>query len=269
MMRNRSVIILLCFNLDMVLTQFSLSTLQWHKKTMNCHFVTKPLCNIHTFTSVTEYTSSSIIDFYRDVFLSFYVIPQSVACLQDTLGSILEDINHKVVKYLTRKLNNLMTKSQRLCRITNSKTKFLYFLNHLPAHWKDLSKKNHLLSSTALMLHFCASKCHLLTRYIVQQAWAAQSLKTECHDCHQIWRTARFRVGNGCSLWLQYFLSRILLTRFCLYIIMYTKILEVNLFAFAHMYSWIKSGRVLNGELLCTKILEVNLFTFIKACLHV
>ena len=29
-----------------------------------------------------------------------------------------------------------------------------------------------------------------------------------------------------------------------------------------HMYSGITSGRVLNGELLCTKILEVNLFAF-------
>ena len=29
-----------------------------------------------------------------------------------------------------------------------------------------------------------------------------------------------------------------------------------------YMYSGITSGRVLNGELLCTKILEVNLFAF-------
>ena len=29
-----------------------------------------------------------------------------------------------------------------------------------------------------------------------------------------------------------------------------------------HMYSGITSGRVLNGELLYTKILEVNLFAF-------
>ena len=32
-----------------------------------------------------------------------------------------------------------------------------------------------------------------------------------------------------------------------------------------HMYSGITSGRVLNGELLYTKILEVNLFTFADA----
>ena len=63
------------------------------------------------------------------------------------------------------------------------------------------------------------------------------------------------------------------------YINSYTKILEVNLFAFAyrlfhrdfsplngasciHRYSGITSGRVLDGELLYTKILEVNLFAF-------
>ena len=33
-----------------------------------------------------------------------------------------------------------------------------------------------------------------------------------------------------------------------------------------HMYSGITSGRVLNGELLYTKILEVNLFAFATDC---
>ena len=65
--------------------------------------------------------------------------------------------------------------------------------------------------------------------------------------------------------------------------LLYTKILEVNLFAFAyrlfrrdfspldgtyiyiyaiHMCSGITSGRVLNGELLYTKILQINLFEY-------
>ena len=35
-----------------------------------------------------------------------------------------------------------------------------------------------------------------------------------------------------------------------------------------HMYSGITSGRVLNGELLYTKILEVNLFAFAYRLLH-
>ena len=35
-----------------------------------------------------------------------------------------------------------------------------------------------------------------------------------------------------------------------------------------HIYSWIKSGRVLNGELLHTKILEVNLFAFAYRLFH-
>ena len=33
-----------------------------------------------------------------------------------------------------------------------------------------------------------------------------------------------------------------------------------------HMYFGITNGRVLNGELLCTKILEVNLFAFATSC---
>ena len=35
-----------------------------------------------------------------------------------------------------------------------------------------------------------------------------------------------------------------------------------------HMYSVITSGRVLDGELLCTKILEVNLFAFAYRLFH-
>ena len=35
-----------------------------------------------------------------------------------------------------------------------------------------------------------------------------------------------------------------------------------------HMYSGITSGRVLNGELLYTKILEVNLFAFAYRLFH-
>ena len=35
-----------------------------------------------------------------------------------------------------------------------------------------------------------------------------------------------------------------------------------------HMYSGITSGRVLDGELLCTKILEVNLFAFAYRLFH-
>ena len=35
-----------------------------------------------------------------------------------------------------------------------------------------------------------------------------------------------------------------------------------------HMYSGITSGRVLDGELLCTKILEVNLFAFAYWLFH-
>ena len=34
------------------------------------------------------------------------------------------------------------------------------------------------------------------------------------------------------------------------------------------MYSGITSGRVLDGELLCTKILEVNLFAFAYRLFH-
>ena len=34
------------------------------------------------------------------------------------------------------------------------------------------------------------------------------------------------------------------------------------------MYSGITSGRVLDGELLCTKILEVNLFAFANRLFH-
>ena len=35
-----------------------------------------------------------------------------------------------------------------------------------------------------------------------------------------------------------------------------------------HMYSGITSGRVLDGELLYTKILEVNLFAFANKLFH-
>ena len=35
-----------------------------------------------------------------------------------------------------------------------------------------------------------------------------------------------------------------------------------------HMYSGITSGRVLDGKLLCTKILEVNLFAFAYRLFH-
>ena len=36
-----------------------------------------------------------------------------------------------------------------------------------------------------------------------------------------------------------------------------------------HMYSGITSGRVLDGELLYTKILEVNLFVCLQMCMFI
>ena len=47
-----------------------------------------------------------------------------------------------------------------------------------------------------------------------------------------------------------------------LYIHIYIYIYIKKIYIYIHMYSRITSGRVLNGELLYTKILEVNLFAF-------
>ena len=48
---------------------------------------------------------------------------------------------------------------------------------------------------------------------------------------------------------------------------MYT-IIHIYIYNIIHIYSGITSGRVLNGELLYTKILEVNLFAFAYRLFH-
>ena len=54
------------------------------------------------------------------------------------------------------------------------------------------------------------------------------------------------------------------------YLIIYVHfaIYTIHLANTIHMYSGITSGRVLNGELLYTKILEVNLFAFAYRLFH-
>ena len=58
------------------------------------------------------------------------------------------------------------------------------------------------------------------------------------------------------------------------HILKYTQRLEKLIFLYLYLnntiyvYSGITSGRVLDGELLCTKILEVNLFAFAYRLFH-
>ena len=52
------------------------------------------------------------------------------------------------------------------------------------------------------------------------------------------------------------------------HLIVYVQILQKLIYHIIHIYSGITSGRVLNGELLYTKILEVNLFAFAYRLFH-